>query len=212
MKWWIIASALMLTACASKPEVKYYTVSSSLLEAKEAKGSAVLAVEQFVGDAAYEDTRMVYRESQFELDYYYYHRWTSPPAVMISDYLRVAYARSGLFRTVESGFTPEAAAFLNGRIVAVEEVDVDEDNWKARVVIDMRLRNSKTGRVVWAETLTEEEPMDEQTPEGLARAVSRAMARIVERSGPIIAREAEAVDRRQQQQEEQFLPTSPDEF
>ncbi len=212
MKWWIIAAALMLTACASKPEVKYYTVSSSLLEAKEAKGSAVLAVEQFVGDAAYEDTRMVYRESQFELDYYYYHRWTSPPAVMISDYLRVAYARSGLFRTVESGFTPEAAAFLNGRIVAVEEVDVDEDNWKARVVIDMRLRNSKTGRVVWAETLTEEEPMDEQTPEGLARAVSRAMARIVERSGPIIAREAEAVDRRQQQQEEQFLPTSPDEF
>lgn len=203
---------LMLVACSSRPETKYYTVSPALLEKQDASGTAVLSVEQFTGDAAYEDTRMVYRESDFELDYYYYHRWTSPPAVMISDYLRVAYSRSGLFRTVESGFSPEAAVFLNGRVVAVEEIDIDEDNWKARVVIDMRLRNAKSGRVVWADTITEEEPIDEQEPEGLARAVSRAMTRIVQRTAPIIAREAEAVDRRQQQQEDQFLPTSPSEF
>jgi ABC-type uncharacterized transport system auxiliary subunit len=209
----VIAACLaLLASCSSRPEIKYYTVSPAMLEAKPFQGRTVLAVEQFTGDSAYEDTRMVYRESDIALDYYHYHRWTSPPAVMISDYLRVAYARSGLFRTVESGFSPEANVFLNGRIVAIEEVDVDDDNWNARVVIDMRLRNSRTGSVVWAETLSETEPIDEQNPAGLARAVSRAMSRIVQRTAPIIAREAEAVDRRQQQQEDQFLPTSPGEF
>lgn len=212
---YLVAVALFATllGCSGAPNVKYYTVSPELVEQQSTtRGTAVLAVEQFVGDAAYEDTRMVYRESDYELDYYHYHRWTSPPGVMLSDFLRVAYGRSGLFRSVESGFSPEAAAFLSGRVVAIEEVDVSGDEWRARVVLDMRLRNSKTGRVVWSKTLTELEPVDEQTPAGLARAVSRAMSRIVAQTAPVIAREAESVERRQQEQEEQFLPTSPSEF
>lgn len=209
----MLVAALVVTSCSSRPDIVYYTVSPQLVEqSSQQRGTAIIGVEQFVGDAAYEDTRMVYRESDYVLDYYNYHRWTSPPGIMLSDYLRIAYTRTGLFRSVEAGFSPEAAAFLSGRVVAVEEVDVSDDEWKARVVLDMRLRNAKTGNVIWSRLVTEEEPVDEQTPAGVARAVSRAMNRVVASTAPEIAEEAESVERRTQEQEEQFLPTSPSEF
>lgn len=184
----VIAATLAASSC-TRPDIRYYRLDmdETLLPHSENDGKVVLSVETLVGDAAFEDQRIVYRKSAHRLDYYYYHRWTAPPGVMVSDFLREAYETSGHFRTVVSGFSPEAPVFLNGRVIAFEEVDVGKKEWVARVKLDLHLRSAESGDIVWSRTITEEEPVDELTPEGLAAALSRAVTRIVVDTAPEFA-------------------------
>jgi ABC-type uncharacterized transport system auxiliary subunit len=197
----VVVASTLASSCRS-PDIRYYQLDfdENLLGGTPENGQIVLSVETLVGDAAFEDQRIVYRESPHRLDYYYYHRWTAPPGVMVSDFLREAYEKSGYFRTVVSGFSPEAPVFLNGRVVAFEEVDVGKKEWLARVKLDLHLRSAETGDIVWSRTITEEEPVEEQDPEGLAAALSRAVTRVVVDTAPefasIGARIAERINRK----------------
>lgn len=183
----VFLMALLVFGCGGRPEIRYYQLAPPPSAGDPTGSDVVLSVDTFVGDAAYEDNRIVYRKSPTRLDYYHYHRWTAPPGVMLGDFLRGAYESTGHFRTVVSGFSPEAPLYLGGRIVAFEEVDVDESTWRARAVLALYLRETKTGDIVWSETITEEEPVDEQNPDGVARAMSRAVMRVVERTAPEFA-------------------------
>ena len=49
-----------------------------------------------------------------------------------------------------------------------------------------------TNKVLWSQQYEETEPLKEQTPEGLAQAISVAMARITERALPTVEEIAEA--------------------
>lgn len=51
----------------------------------------------------------------------------------------------------------------------------------------MRLTDPKTSAVLWAHIYDEREPLATQTPDGLARALGVAMARIVRDATPAIA-------------------------
>jgi hypothetical protein len=57
-------------------------------------------------------------------------------------------------------------------------------------VIELTLPDAKTNRVVWSQQFEETEPVRAQTPEGLARALSIAMNRIVAKATPAIAARA----------------------
>jgi ABC-type uncharacterized transport system auxiliary subunit len=177
-----------LAACGGAPPVRYYQLAAP--ESAEASGGdVVLAVEQLTADAAFEDQRMVYRTSPYRVDYYYYHRWSAPPSLLVTDYLRMAYARTGRFRAVVSGYTPEATAVLTGRVLALEEVDGDQSDgpWRGRVRLELALRDGRSGELLWSRTLSEEEPVESRSPEGVAQALTRAVARIVESTAPEIA-------------------------
>jgi len=185
----MIAAVVSLAGCGSSPDIRYYRLSWETAGVPRAEQSSgiVLAIDVLVGDAAYEDPRIVYRTSPYRLDYYYYHRWTSPPGVLVSDFLRAAYAETGYFKSVVSGFSPEAPIFLSGRVAAFEEVDVEPRKWLARVQLDLHLRSAETGDILWTRTITAEEPVGELTPEGLAEALSRAVGRIVAETAPEFA-------------------------
>jgi hypothetical protein len=55
------------------------------------------------------------------------------------------------------------------------------------VVVELRLTDAKTNAVLWTQQLEDSEPLAVQSPEGLARALSTAMARIAARCTPAIA-------------------------
>ncbi len=182
----LIALVATAAGCGSRPDIRYYRLSYDLdsLPTASESSDVVLAIGNMVGDSAYEDPRIVYRTSPYRLDYYYYHRWTSPPGVMVGDFLRDAYDRTGYFKTVVSGFAPEAPVILTGRVAAFEEVDVETRKWIARVKLELQLRDARTGDIVWSRTITEEEPVKTLTPEGLAEAMSEATTTIVANTAP----------------------------
>lgn len=182
----------LAAGCGSSPkEIHYYQLAMPE-EGAGAKGQGVLAVEQIVADSAFDDQRIVYRKSAYRLNYYHYHRWSAPPGMMVSDYLRMAYRQSGRFDDVVSGFTPDATTVLSGRVMALEEVDVSKEEWKARVRIQLHLRDARTGKLLWSGTVSKEEPVKERNPEGLAAALSAAMADVVAETTPEIARHTSA--------------------
>lgn len=182
---------LALAACAGKvPETRYYQLASPPTTAP-APGGATLAVEPLAADGAYDDERIVYRLTPYRLDYYNYHRWSSPPGTMIGNYLEDAFAKSGRFHAVLHEVTDAAAVTLGGRVLALEEVDRSKTQWVGRVALELTLTDTLTNKVLWSEQFEETEPLHEQTPEGLAQALSVAMQRISDKALPEVLEIAE---------------------
>lgn len=183
-----------LSVGCTRPDIRYYqlAVDQEILQPSTERSNVVFSVESMIGDSAYEDPRIVYRKSPYRIDYYHYHRWSSPPGVMVSDFLRDAYEQSGYFDSVAAGFSPDSTVFLSGRLIAFEEVDRGNRDWYARVKMNLLLRNSQDGKVVWTRTIEKEEEVDQLDPEGVARAMSRAMTEIVSETAPELAKIAAA--------------------
>jgi ABC-type uncharacterized transport system auxiliary subunit len=174
-------------ACASTPDTHYYRLSVPALTAAQQSVAGVLMVESFESDAVYSDDRIVYRASPYRLDYYNYHRWTSPPALHLRDYLRDAYARSGLFRRVTTSSLPDPDAVLSGRVTTFDEVDESETLWLGRVTLELTLSDARSSAILWTQRFDESERIPQRTPEGVAVALSAAMRRVVQASAPAIA-------------------------
>jgi ABC-type uncharacterized transport system auxiliary subunit len=180
-------ACFVVVGCASTPDTHYYRLSAPAIEASRAPIAGVLFIESLEADAVYTDDRMVYRSSPNRLDYYNYHRWTSPPPVHLTDYLRDAYARSGLFRRVVTTSLPEPDAALSGRITAFDEVDESETSWIGKVTLELTLSDPRTSVSLWSQRFEEAERIPHHTPEGVAVALSAAMRRVVAASAPAIA-------------------------
>ena len=191
MRPWIPALLLACAACAgAMPETRYYQLVAP--DPKDpgkpaAAGEGVLVLEALHTDSAYDDDRIVYRTTPFRLDYYQYQRWSSAPGVMVGNYLEQALERSGKFRSVVRELTPDAPVILTGRVLAIEEVDTSKTTWLGRIVLELALTDARTGASLWTKQLEEREPLRQQTPEGLAQALSIAMTRIVAQTVPEIA-------------------------
>jgi len=182
--------ACMACACGARtPETHYYQLAAP--GASQRGGDTVLVLETLTADAAYDDERIVYRTTPVRLDYYQYHRWTSAPGIMVTAYLERALEASGRFRAVVRDATADAAVVLSGRVLAIEEVDRSRTEWLGRLVVELTLADARTGAALWTEQLEETEPLRQQSPEGLAGALSRAMSRIVAQTAPRIAELAE---------------------
>jgi ABC-type uncharacterized transport system auxiliary subunit len=186
-----VIGALVLAAtlgCASPPQTRHYQLAPPSGEPAPASADGPsLAIEPLEVDAAYDEDRIVYRSSPVQIDYYHYHRWTSPPGRMLADHLRQAYRSSGRFREVTAEITPETDVIVSGRVVAIEEVDVSADRWVARIQLELRATDARSREVLWSREITQVEPMREQSPAGLARALTRALARVVAETSNEIA-------------------------
>jgi ABC-type uncharacterized transport system auxiliary subunit len=181
----------MMWACGgSVPSTRYYQLAAPTKTTPRA-GSATIAIEPLQADAAYDDERIVYRLNPYRLDYYNYHRWSAPPGTLVSNYLQEALARSGKFRAVVHEGGEAAPVVLGGRLVAIEEVDSSKVHWLGRISVELTLTDSTSGQVLWSEMFEETAALPAQTPEGLARAISAALQRIVDKASPIVADLAE---------------------
>jgi ABC-type uncharacterized transport system auxiliary subunit len=214
------AGALALGGCGSSPQIRYYQFAFRELEATESSETVtsgdvdsterdlpILSIENLTPDSAYNDDRIVYRTSPYRLDYYYYHRWSAPPGVLIADFLRQGFQRTGKFHAVLSGPNPESDAILRGRLVALEEVDT-ESGWKVRVSIELQLRDTSSNEILWSAFLTREQPVEQRNPEGLARTFSAVLEDLVVELTPVMVRhcnQARAMRRKQEQSRQQLM-------
>lgn len=179
--------ALALSACAGKtPETRFYQLAAPKAASPDNSGVS-LVIETLDTEGAYDDERMVYRVTPYRLDYYNYHRWSAAPGALVGNYLEQAFEASGRFRSVTREANPAAPVTLSGRVIALEEVDKSKTEWLGHVVIELTLIDNSTGDVIWSQQYEENEPLPEQKPEGLAKALSKALDRIAQRALPVVA-------------------------
>jgi ABC-type uncharacterized transport system auxiliary subunit len=184
--------SLVTAACGGKlPQTRYYQLAAPPVASAPDAAGAAIAIDPLVADGAYDDERIVYRTGAVRLDYYDYHRWSTAPGAMIGAYLEQALGASGRFHAVARDTTKDTAVVLGGRVTAIEELDDGKTHWSGHLGVELTLTDPRTGEIVWSHAYDERVPLDAQSPEGLARGLSKAMADVVRQAAPVIGDLAE---------------------
>jgi ABC-type uncharacterized transport system auxiliary subunit len=195
----LILAALLLGGCGKPPMLinQYILEYPAPVIAPTTKLKQALKVEQFSVAQAFNSTAMVYQPRPFKSETYNYSRWRVNPGYLVTDYLLRDLQEAHVFDAV---FGPNSTGkyrfLLEGGVAEFQELD-EPDGWKAALGLTVTLldttKEELPQRVVFQKQYRTVEPMAEKTPDGLARAMSRALEHL---SAQIITDTYEAARRR----------------
>lgn len=145
----VVLIVVLLQGCLSSPVKRYYQLH---MEVDQAVGSPqinkIVMVTPMEVDSAYNDYRIVYRLSPYELNYYSYEFWIKKPVQMVRDSV-VAYLSSGTaFKKVITKYSEgNPDLLLRAKVDALEEYD-RADAWFARLKMEITVIDFRTDKVV----------------------------------------------------------------
>jgi ABC-type uncharacterized transport system auxiliary subunit len=179
----LIAFAFLVN-CGGVPPIYYYRINYQMPEsqANSSPLPVTLGIRQFESDILYEEDRIVYRNSPYEVQYYHYRRWIAPPRKMAKEMLLDQFSSSGIFKQVIS--LPSASKpdyILHGKIKAFEEWDED-GSWYGLVTLSFELLKSETKEIVWKNTFSEKTPASKKEPVEVVKAISISMQQVVQKA------------------------------
>ena len=171
----LFASCFLLQSCGGVPETYYYTLAfepDKKLNDGHPPLPFALGVEKFQSEVIYDDDRIIYRDSPFEVKYYFYRRWVAPPRHLFTEKVTGYLADSRLFEAVTTYPTPANVKYiLSGRLLAFEEWD-EQNNWFGKVVFTANLQEPSTRRVVWQGKFEHLQPVAKKIPSAVVEALS----------------------------------------
>lgn len=178
LAWSLIASGCSLTR--PSPAVQHYVLAVTLPEkaTHTHTTSETLVVRPFTARDPYNQERLVYRSSPYQLDFYQYHRWASSPAQQITDWTRQYLRRAGLFAKVFPSPQGDANLTLSGAIRQIEEVDHNQ-TWEAILSIDVWLTRPRQRSPFWFQSYTVSRQAARRNPTAIAEALSHNLAAIL---------------------------------
>ena len=141
-----------------------------------------IMVERFSATQLYNSTAMVYQEEPGRRDQYLYHRWRVNPADLVSDYLLRDLRSSNLFQGVFNYRSNESSRYLLAGDVEEFQEYIDKEDHQAIVSLNVTLldtaRPALPDRILFQKSYRIAEPIDEKSPAGLAKGMSRAVAKV----------------------------------
>jgi ABC-type uncharacterized transport system auxiliary subunit len=157
---------LLLGGCGAARPVKYYTLNPEPVPMASSMSNAPLQVSILVGPLEsshlYRDDRIVYGNGGVDLGTYESNRWSDNPTEMVESMLVQTLRSKGEFRSVARLRSSARGDYiLRGHLFSLEEVDAP--SLVARFAISLELFEVKTGRVVWAQTYSHDEPVGQKT-------------------------------------------------
>lgn len=186
---WLLAASL---ACGPLPVARYYQLRAGDGEAAAAAArlgaQPTLGVDEFEVDPPYDQERIVYRVGgeASEVGFYAYHRWAVPPSRMLPGVVAGALAgTAGLGRIEPARPGVVYSARLGGRLLALEEIDVDGLP-SVRVSLVLRLRTVE-GAEIWSRPVTASSSLDTEDVAELVAELNRLLVEELRRVGPELA-------------------------
>ncbi len=177
----IVLLAAGLWACFSASPDKIYL--QLHLEGSAAPGPAfdkVLLIDRIVVDELYDDFRIIYRVTPFEINYYAYSFWAEKPSRMMRDALDHYFAERKTFRRVILDVARgEPDWTLRAVIHRFEEVDAAAA-WSARISMDLEMIEAKTGAVLASRRFDRSEPIGRKDVAAVPPILSRILAEELE--------------------------------
>ena len=181
---WPAIAVILLAGCVAtgKPQhnVDTYILNYPAPSAQNQKPLAVsLKFNRFSIAAAYNTAGMIFRGNAYSIDSFNYSRWAINPADMIADDLLRDLRASGLFQAAFSRYdTDDGRYVISG---GIEEFYLKTDGNARTAVISLvisltdanEIRTS--GKLLFQKKYRQEEPLQESSPQGYARAASLAM-------------------------------------
>jgi uncharacterized lipoprotein YmbA len=141
----VLFTVLLIFGCFSSPYKRYFQINienSNSIENKEVKTTVL--IKDIIINEFYDDYRLVYRTSPYELNYYSYEFWIIKPDKLIRKAILDYDSEQGIiFVNDFSNIKPKY--YINLKINAVEEVDAG-NVWFGRLAMDMKLYDYDTGK------------------------------------------------------------------
>ena len=166
-----------------KNKIQYYTLEYSSPKITGLKPLPfTLKVERFSVAPAYNTNRIIYGDQSFKRDEYFYYKWRSNPADLVTYFLSRDIRESGLFRAV----LPQGSGFpfsylLEGSVDEFFELDVAE-RWNAVLSITITLMAANepdvSKSVLFQKCYSVKKACRHKNPQGLAQAMSLSMGEI----------------------------------
>jgi ABC-type uncharacterized transport system auxiliary subunit len=171
--------AVALAGCGASRPIKYYQLSYPAPPATQKPSLDIsLLVRSFEAAHLYQEERIVYSTSPNELGLYEENRWVAPPVEMLQDALVRGLRSAGHYRSVMIVRGEGGGDFaLAGHLYEFNEVDGADI--VARLKYTVRLRNRKTGMIVWTHTYDHDEPASAKTVPAVVAAMDKNVQRSV---------------------------------
>ena len=139
----------------------------------------MLGVEKFTAEAIFEDDRILYRDSPFEVKYYHYRRWAAAPRELVTEEMLKQLRASACCREViASPAISRVDYILAGRVLAFEEWD-REEKWYGRVALLVQLLEPDSRRILWSEVFQAETPAAKKVPAAIVEAISASLQQCI---------------------------------
>lgn len=176
----IVALGASLAGCGSMKPIKYYHLTyPSEMPAGVGAIDVIMTVRPFETSHLYLDDKIVYGFSSPEMGTYEYQRWEEPPVEMLQNALVRGLRSSGKFEGV---YTTRADAnpqyTLSGHLYEFKEVE--GEHIVARLNYEVRLRDRKSGIVVWTHPYQHDEPAAQKSMSSFVEAMDRNVNRSVQ--------------------------------
>jgi ABC-type uncharacterized transport system auxiliary subunit len=163
----ICVVAGICAGCGASRPVKYYVLDVAPAPASSASAQfpVTILVSRIAASHLYRDDRLVYGRGPVQLGTYEYERWSETPADMVQDLLVSSLRSSGKYLSVSPiSSNMRGDYILRGHLYALDEVD-DKPGMAARFSLQLDLFDPKSGRPVWTDSYSQDQPVSGKTVE-----------------------------------------------
>jgi cholesterol transport system auxiliary component len=124
----------------------------------------------------YREDRIVYGSNAEAMGTYEYQRWAEPPTEMIQDVLLRALRASGRYRSVYAQRSSIRGDYLlHGELYDFKEITGAA--MSARLVVELELRDTRTGNTVWTHLYNHDEPVSGKAVSAVVTALDHNVQR-----------------------------------
>ena len=183
---------LLLAGCASSSGKKYYQLFLPVdvdhmmgNQQADPRIDKIVMLEPVAIDDIYNDYRIVYRTSPFEVSFYSYKFWIKKPDKLVFDSIRDYWSANHVFSRVISSYSQGEPHWLVKPVIyVIEEVDRPKV-WYAHLKMDLEVKEFKTGKTLLIYSFNRQERMTErkidQLPITLSKILKKELDTLVEK-------------------------------
>ncbi len=151
-----VGGLLLLSGCASVPPTHYYTFQPVLgieIKTTSPRYPSTIAIEAYEAESPYQQDRIVFRKSPYEVNFYEYHRWLRPPTELVTEQVHKLLGASGLFQRVHTyNFDSTPDYLLRGRILLFDQW-YDDKNSSVQIGIHYQFLDFAQEQILWSDVI-----------------------------------------------------------
>lgn len=176
---------ILLQGCTPSHGKRYFQLNMAPGEnIQMPKIGKIMLVQPVEVDPAYDDYRLVYRISAYELNYYSYEFWIKKPGTMMRDMMVEWLLKGGAFEKVIMLLSEGDPDFLmDSSVDVIEEYD-RPDAWFARLKMTIKIRDFKSNDTILVYQFDRKEKLSEKkiekVPVVLSVILEEELAKVVE--------------------------------
>ena len=151
----------LAAGCGAARPSKYYELTVPGNSGADPAGDAfpvTIVMGPLLSSHLYREDHIVYGSNTEAMGTYEYQRWAEPPTEMIQDVLLRALRASGRYRSIYAQHSSIRGDYLlHGELYDFKEITGSA--MSARLVLELELRDTRTGITVWTHLYNHDEPV-----------------------------------------------------